>query len=149
MNSPRSDSTTAKPACFQGVVQMDFLAGHGFGFDDRAGVFLAQNLQDDFAGLRGGAGPVDFGAARFKLAGQGDQVFIQMIDGLPLGFRGGLAGGFPALERALAPVAGGFIAAQRRADELPVRQVAGDLAVARALNSETNVRMGFCTTKPG
>jgi len=52
-------------------------------------------------------------------------MFIKMVDGFPLDLGGGLARGFPALERAFAPVAGDFIAAQRRANELTVPQVAG------------------------
>ncbi len=50
---------------------------------------------------------------------------VEVVDGLPFGFGGGLPRGFPALERALALVARGFVAAQRGADELAVPQVAG------------------------
>jgi hypothetical protein len=50
-------------------------------------------------------------------------MLIEVVDGFPLGFGGGLARGFPALERTFAPVAGGFIPTQRRADELTMSQV--------------------------
>ncbi len=51
----------------QRVVQMNFLARHRLGLDDAARLFVAENLRDDFARLRAGAGPVDFRAACFEL----------------------------------------------------------------------------------
>jgi hypothetical protein len=112
------------------MIQMNFLAGHGLGLDDGAGLFIPQNAGDDIAGLGVGTRPVDPGSPGLEIAGQGQEMFIQVINGLPFDFRGRLPGGFPALEGVFAPVAGGFITAQGGTDELPMPQVAGFLSGA-------------------
>ena len=83
---------------FQRFIQMDFLGGHGLGFDDRAGAFFPQDPEDDLARLFSGAGPVDSCAAGFKFRGEGLEMDIEVIDGFPFALGGGLAGALPILE---------------------------------------------------
>ena len=52
-----------------------------------------------------------------SLVGEFDEMLVEVVDGLPFRFGGGLARGLPVLERRLAFVAGDFVIAQGRADE--------------------------------
>ena len=69
-------------------------------------------------------GPMDFGAARFEFGREFDEMLVEVIDGFPLRFGGGLPRGRPVLERRLAFVAGDFVIAQCRANELAMAQIA-------------------------
>ena len=123
MNSPRSFSTTLRPACFERGVQMNFLGGHRLGLDDGLRLFVADDLQNDFARLLAGAGPMNFRSARFDFCDKLLEIFVEMIDGFPFGFGGKLPCAFPVLKRRPAFVAGDLVIAQRRADDLAMTQI--------------------------
>ena len=109
---------------FQGMVQVDLLRGHRLGLDDGFRLLVPENSADDVARLRRVAGPMHLGAVRLQFGRERDEMLVQMVDRFPLGFRRRLPRRFPALEGRLAFVPHRFIAAQRRADDLPVTQVA-------------------------
>jgi len=73
---------------------VNFFARHRLGLDDAVCFFVAENLGDDFARLFAVAGPVNFRAARFQLGDEHFEMFVEVVDGFPFCFSGGLPGGF-------------------------------------------------------
>src|ERR1043166_2769550 len=70
-------------------------------------------------------------AARFEFLREGREVLVQMVEGFPLGFRGGLASRLPILERRSGFVARRLVLAQGRLNELPMAQVVRKLPRVR------------------
>jgi hypothetical protein len=74
---------------------------------------------------------MDFGAARFELARELFEIAVEMINGVPLGLGGSLAGGLPVVEGGLLLVAGDLVFLQCSLDETAMAQVARDRASLR------------------
>ncbi len=105
------------------VVQMDFLGSHRLGLHDDLRVLLAQDAEDDLAGLLRVACPMDFRAARLD---QPDELFkmpVEMVDRIELGARRKVPRALPVLKPQFALVADGFVFAHRRLDDAAMPQV--------------------------
>ena len=111
------------PRGFQVIIEMDFLAGHGLGLDNRASLFLTNYSQDDVARLRARACPVDFCAARFQLACELLKVLVEVVNRLPFNFCGGLARGFPVLKGLFVFIAHDLVFAEGGLDQFTMAQV--------------------------
>jgi hypothetical protein len=68
--------------------------------------------EDNSPGLLAVAGPIYLSAATRQLVGELDQVGVEVVDGFPFGFGGGLARALPVLEGALGFVSSRFVLAQ-------------------------------------
>ena len=62
------------------MVQLDFLADHGLGFDDLARPGFLGDADDDGAGLGGVACPMHVSAAPLDLIGKLGEVRVQVLD---------------------------------------------------------------------
>ena len=101
------------PSSFQGLVEADFLGGHGFDLDHLIHAFAADEINDDLVGLRRVPGPMHHSTAGGDRGFQLDKVIRQVRHGVDLE----LATRFP--------------------QPLPVRQLRHDL---RALASDGRCR---------
>ena len=120
-----------KAGVLQCFVEMNLLGGHGLGLDDGAGPFVANDSEDNLACLLAGAGPVHLGAAGFQFVGEGGEILVEMVDGIPFGLGSGLAGGLPVLKSSFGFVARGFVFAEGSLDKLAMTEVVSELMGAR------------------
>jgi len=81
---------------FERVVEMNSSAVIALGLDDGLRLFVADNLQNDFARLCRRARPMNFRPARLDFRGELDEIFVQMIERVPFGFGGELARRIPS-----------------------------------------------------